>query len=139
MGANLIVVFRTAMNSQPPPEPGPLSAAEERRLQQLLGDEAGGYIADAGFTASVLGRLPLARVRRERRRWLLLGSAVLLGGVVAGVFGGHDLAEALSAGWSWVAEWSVHPIPRMETVATAGTLVVLVGSLGLAWWSRREV
>ncbi|MBK8477865.1 MAG: hypothetical protein IPL39_16635 [Opitutaceae bacterium] len=127
------------MNAPLPPEPDPVSVAEERRLQQVFRDGAADYLDDAGFTARVLGRLPAARRQRERRRWLLLGTAVLLGGAVAGVFGGHDLAAALSAGWSWAAEWSVRPIPRMETLATAGSLVVLIGALAVAWWSRREV
>lgn len=124
------------MNSPEPPLP--LSAADERRLQQLFGDDSTSYLADAGFTARVLGRLPEPRCRRERRRWLLLGGAVLLGGALAGLFGGPDLTVALAAGWSLAAEWSARPIPRLETVATVGTLVCLAGALGVAWWGVRR-
>lgn len=126
------------MNSPSTPEPEPLSPAEEQRLQQLFHDEVPGYIDDAGFSMQVLGRLPPTRVGRERRRLWLVGGAVLFGGAAAVVCGGHDLPEALLEGWRLVAAWSVRPIPRLEAVATVGTFVVLVGSLVVAWWSRRE-
>lgn len=126
------------MNSSPSPESDPLAAAEERRLQQLFRDGATDYIDDAGFTARVLGRLPVARQRREWRRRLLVGAAALAGAAGAAVFGSRDLAVTLSDGWALLAEWSSRPVPGLETLGTTGSLIVLVGALGFAWWTRRE-
>ena len=123
------------MNSSQSPESEPLSVAEERRRQQRFRDGATDYLADAGFSARVLGHLPVARHRREwRRRWLV-GGAVLLGGAAATVCGGHDLVATLSAGWAQCGEWIAYPVPGLEAMATVGSVVVLVGSLGVAWWS----
>jgi hypothetical protein len=123
------------MNSSQSPESEPLNAAEERRLHQLFRDGAADYIADAGFTARVLGQLPVVRQRREWRRRLLVGAAALIGATVAAVFAGPELAGRLAAGWAWLGAWSARPVPGIEMMATFGSLTVLLGALIVAWWA----
>jgi hypothetical protein len=123
------------MNSSPSPESDPLAAAEERRLQQLFRDGATDYIDDAGFTARVLGRLPVARQQREWRRRLLLGAAALAGAAGAAVLAGPELAGRLDAWWAWLVTWTARPVPGIETMATFGSLTALLGTLVVAWWA----
>lgn len=123
------------MNSSQFPESEPLSVAEERRLQQFFRDGEAEYVDEAGFTARVLGRLPVARQRREwRRRWLVGGAAVL-GGAAAVLCGGHDSVTALAGAWVLLGEWSAHPLPGVEAGGTVSSVVVLAGTLTVAWWS----
>jgi hypothetical protein len=127
------------MNSQPPSDPDPLTDVEERRLRQLFRHETSDYIDDAGFTARVMGRLPAARRRRESRRTLLVGLGALLGCTVAALRGGEASWTLLRAGWAFVEKWSEFPVPGLEAIATAGSIVALVGALVVAgWYTRRE-
>lgn len=122
------------MNSSQTPDPEPLNASDERRLQQLFHDGAPDYIADAGFTASVLGHLPVARRQREWRRRLLVGAALVLGCALTGLFGGADLAKALAAAWSWLGELSIRPLYGLEAVFSFGSAAALLVALGVGWW-----
>lgn len=121
--------MKTSM--QPNPEDN-FAADEERRLQELFRDNAADYIADAGFSAQVVGRLP---VPRRRRRTLLLGAALLLGSAVAGLLGGQELVVTLADGCRLFMDWSVRPLPGAASLLTIGSAALLLVSLGIAWWS----
>ncbi len=121
------------MNPSMPPDFD--DAAEERRLQALFQAGESGYIDDAGFTARVLGRLPVARRHRQRRRWLLVGLATLVGGGLCGLLGGADLLAAGSTGWALAKAWSLQPMPGVAEGLTLGSALLLVASLGACWWA----
>ena len=110
-------------------------AAEERRLQALFQAGEPGYIDDAGFTARVLGRLPVARRHRQCRRWLLVSLATLVGGGLCGLLGGADLLAAWSTGWALAKAWSLQPVPGAAQLLTLGSALLLVVSLGVCWWA----
>lgn len=110
-------------------------AAEERRLQALFQAGEPGYIADAGFTARVVGRLPVARRRRRLRRGLLVGTAALVGGGLCGLLGGADLLAAGSTAWALVQAWSLQPVPGTAQGFTVGYALLLLLALGACWWA----
>ncbi len=111
------------------------TAEEERRLRELFREAEPPYLDDAGFTMRVVGRLPVSRTQRARRRLAFVGAATVLGSALAVPLAGPALAEVCGAGWSVVHEWSLYPVPLVGSAFTVGSLAVLLGSLAVGWWS----
>ena len=111
------------------------TAEEERRLRELFRVAEPPYLDDAGFTMRVVGRLPASRAQRARRRVMLVGVAIVIGGAVAAPSAGPELVEVGGAVWSVVREWSLHPVPLGGAVFTLGSLVVSLGAVAVGWWS----
>lgn len=123
------------MNPLANPEPEDSTAAEDRRLQALLRDNAPDYIADAGFTAGVLGRLPASRQVRTRRRLWLLGGAVVLGAAAAAALAGPGLVEQGSVAGGWLRDCWQRPVPYVGDMASLGSLVVGLAAAAFGWQS----
>ena len=121
------------MNPLANPEPEDSAAAEDRRLQALLRDHAPDYIADAGFTAGVLGRLPASRQVRTRRRLWLVGGAVVLGAAAAAALAGPGLVEQGSAAGDWLAECAQRPVPYVGDGLSLVLLAVGLGCAAFGW------
>lgn len=123
------------MNPPLPPNSDDTTAAEERRLRELFRDAAPDYIDDAGFTARVIGRLPVSSRRSSRRRTLLVGAAVLLGGACAALGAGAELLDLGASGWALLSAWSARPVPMLGQAMPLGSLVVAVVALGVGRWA----
>ncbi|MDX2220405.1 MAG: hypothetical protein SF172_15420 [Burkholderiales bacterium] len=105
---------------------------EEDWLDQMLREDARKHVDDAGFTASVMTKLPSAKPARMRWQRLL---PALLAGVAAwvaiGVLPGGDVfldgaADLLAA-----------DLTSPRVVALLGTLVVFFGVVGAAVSTER--
>ncbi len=120
------------MKPQSTPESEDAVSAEDRRLQALLREHGTDYIDDAGFTASVLGRLPPARKTRSRRRIWLVSLAAAVGGTAAVVGTWNDLGGGAEL-WRLACAWSARPLPYCGDVLSFGSLLVLAASLAVGW------
>ncbi len=114
------------------PESDDAVAAEDRRLQALLREHGADYIDDAGFTATVLGRLPLARKTRSRRRFWLVALAAAAG-VTAAAVGAWNGSEDGAQVWRLVCAWSSRPLPFGGEALSYGSLLVLAASVAVGW------
>ncbi len=123
------------MNPPLPPNSDDTTAAEERRLRELFRDAAPDYLDDAGFTARVIGRLPVSSRRSSRRRTLLVGAAVALGGACAALGAGAELLDLGASGWALLTAWSARPVPMLGQAMPLGSLVVAVVALGIGRWA----
>ena len=99
--------------------------SQEDLLDARLRDEAA-YIDDAGFTASVVQKLPARPVRHWLRAVILLG-VTLLASVIAYFLSGD--------GW-FIAEGVVRltllPLPVIWLCAAGATALVMAGGLAVA-------
>jgi len=95
---------------------------QEDCLDARLRDEAA-YVDDGGFTANVMRRLPVRRVRHSLRAVILLG-----GTVVASV-----ITYLLSGGGWFIAEgvtrFALLPLPLIWLSAAGATVLVMIGGL----------
>lgn len=104
---------------------------QEDWLDARLRDEAS-YIDDAGFTSTVVQKLPTRRVRRSYRAFILLG--VTLAACVA--------AYLLSGGSWFIAEaatsLAMMPVTVIWLCAAAATVLVMAGGLAAALSKTRS-
>lgn len=121
------------MKSPLTPESGGEISAEDRRLQALLRENGADYIDDAGFTDSVLGRLPPPRGTRPWRRFLLVAMASAAGVAAATTAGAWDRIENGAEIWRLLCAWSVRPLPCCGDALSFGSLLVLAASLAVGW------
>lgn len=106
-------------NPHQPPEP-------VDPLDTLL-RETNDYVADDGFTKSVLTRLPVPR-RQSRLRPVLLSAAVLVGAALT-----LCLMPKWDFDWAWCLQnWSAW---NWNTVLTVVPVLAALGSLGWGLWA----
>jgi hypothetical protein len=95
---------------------------QEDLLDARLREEAG-YIDDAGFTASVVQKLPADRVRHPLRAVILLGVTLLASVIVYRLSGG---------GWfiaEGVTRIALLPVAFIWLCAAGATVLVMAGGL----------
>ena len=98
---------------------------QEDWLDARLRDEAA-YVDDAGFTASVVQKLPPRRVRHSLRAVILLGVTLVA----------STIAYLLSGGGWFIAEGvtrlALLPLPQLWLCAAGATVLVMAGGLAAA-------
>ena len=98
---------------------------QEDSLDARLRDEAA-YIDDGGFTALVVQKLPVRRMRHTLRAVILLGVTLLA----------LAMAYVLSGGGWFIAEgvtrFSLLPLPVIWLCAAGATVLVMAGGLAAA-------
>jgi hypothetical protein len=123
------------MNHSEPPAFSEPSPDDDGRLEQRLRESSQSYIADAGFTARIMGALPPSRRRAERRRRVLLLGAALLGCGLMAVLGGSGLVASIATATDRLAAWSTLPVPVLGATSTVGVLAGWVLALAAGGWA----
>jgi fatty acid desaturase len=104
---------------------------QEDLLDARLRDEAA-YIDDAGFTSTIVQKLPARRVRRSHRAAILIGIA----------FAACVAAYLLSGGPWFIAEgvttFAMMPLNTIWLSAGIATVLVMAGGLALALSKTRS-
>jgi len=127
------------MNHSEPPVLSEPSPDDDGRLEQRLRGSSPPYIDDAGFTARIMGALPLSRRRAERRRSVLLLGAALLGFGLMAVFGGSSPIAFIATVTDRLAAWSTLPVPVLGATNTVGVLACWVLALAAGGWAWARI
>jgi len=69
--------------------------------------------------------------RKSLPTFLRRGGALPVARRLAVVGAGRALPGLGATGWALLVDWCARPVPALESVLNAGSLVVLVGGLGL--------
>lgn len=105
---------------------------DEDWLDQMLREDARTHVDDAGFTASVMTKLPSGKSARVRwQRWLPALLAGAAAWIAIGVLPGSDVFL------DGVADLLAADLTSPRVVALVGTLVVFFGVVGAAVSTER--
>jgi hypothetical protein len=110
-------------------------SGDDAQLDTLLRESASRYIDDGGFAARVLGALPPPHRLAERRRWLLVGGATVLGAAITLIGAGPEWVDFGARVLGQLAHWSTRPVPGFGLEITFGTAAAALAVGAGAWWA----